>query len=90
MFTQVLQRQPVLRQRLLLPYVPLLDAGRGKRACVNMLIFFILKSSEPHYLSLNAAAYFYVLLRTELRFAQFIRLCRSSVSVCPEYRMSDP
>ena len=23
MFTQVLQRQPVLRQRLLLPYVPL-------------------------------------------------------------------
>lgn len=27
MFTQVLQRQPVLRQRLLLPYVPLLDAG---------------------------------------------------------------
>ena len=52
MFTQVLQRQPVL--------------------------------------SLNAAAYFYVLLRTELRFAQFIRLCRSSVSVCPEYRMPDP
>lgn len=29
MFTQVLQRQPVLRQRLLLPYVPLLDAGRA-------------------------------------------------------------
>lgn len=45
-----------------------------------MLIFFILKSSEPHYLSLNAAAYFYVLLRTKLRFARFIRAFYSSLS----------
>ena len=29
MFTQVLQRQPVLRQRLLLPYVPLPMLGNA-------------------------------------------------------------
>ena len=37
MFTQVLQRQPVLRQRLLLPYVPLLDAGRASVPAMKIL-----------------------------------------------------
>lgn len=90
MFTQVLQRQPVHKAASFAALCTAARRWQSKRACVNMLIFFILKSSEPHYLSLNAAAYFYVLLRTELRFAHFIRLCRSSVSVCPEYKMPDP
>ena len=39
-----------------------------------MLIYnLILKSPGPHYLGLNATAYFYVLLYAKLRFARFIR-----------------
>ena len=97
MFTQVLQRQPVLgsvfcclmyRCQVLKVRWTFVSTDRSgtetwqcKRACVNMLIFYlILKSSEPHYLSLNATAYFYVLLETILRFAQFIRAFYSSLS----------
>ena len=35
MFTQVLQRQPVLRQRFLLPYVPLPDVGSENVPMLN-------------------------------------------------------
>lgn len=42
MFTQVLQRQPVLRQRLLLPYVPLPSVGSANVPVLHMLIWSLL------------------------------------------------
>ena len=45
MFTQMLQRQPVLRQCPLLPYVPLLDVGNASVLVVNRA----LDSSLPKY-----------------------------------------
>lgn len=40
MFTQVLQRQPVLRQRLLLPYVPLLALAEQTCLCEHAYFFY--------------------------------------------------